>query len=188
MKPLDSERYGMIRLFEACISALSLLVEHDSQLFTWRRGRIAVCHRLAHHLEHLLFSAGKPEKSKGYHLDLCATIPGEARVLTPDILLHNRDIENPVRSMAIVCREGYLSESELRSLHELKTKAGCDLTLAIAFLSQKDYLLIYRADDTRIDYYHFSRTEFHCQLLKRRDVVELSDDSHQLKLGMKIRK
>jgi hypothetical protein len=188
MKTLDNERYGMIRLFEACISSLALLVEQDAQLFSWRRGRLAVCHRLAYHLEHLVFSPESLGKSEGRYMDLCAAIPGDSRLITPDILLHNRSLEAPVRDMAIVCREGYLSEAELKALHELKVKADCELTLAIAFLPQKEYLLIYRADDTRIDYYHFNRSDFHCHLLKRRDVLELSDDSHQLKLGMKVRR
>ncbi len=83
--------------------------------------------------------------------------------------------------------KGICREAELKALHELKVKADCELTLAIAFLPQKEYLLIYRADNTRIDYYQFQSDRLHCHLLKRRDVIEHSDDSHQLKLGMKVR-
>jgi hypothetical protein len=185
MKPLENERYGMIRLFEACISALALLVEQDAQLFTWKRGRIAICHCLSQHLEHLVFSNGQNGQNQKYFFDLYASIGGGISRLVPDILLHNRNEAEPERRMAIVWREGYLSEEELGALHDLKNKALCDLTLAIALLPQKDYLLIYRADESRIDYYHFNKTDAHCYLLKQREVCELSTDKSQLRLGIK---
>lgn len=185
MKTQEHERYSMIRLFEIYISALSRLVDQDSGLFLWRRNRMAVCHRLAHHLEQGLFGALPPEQQKEFSVDMCVPISGDSRTVVADILVHNRSAADPQRLMAVVCREGYLTEEELLSLHNLKTETGCELTLAVAFLPQKGYMLIYRADETRIDYYHFNRIGKHCQLLKRRQVSDLSGDGNQLKLGIK---
>ncbi|MFA6706902.1 MAG: hypothetical protein WCR91_03295 [Sphaerochaetaceae bacterium] len=185
---LEHERYSMIRLFEACVSSLALLVELDKLLFSWRRPRIAICHRLAHYLEQTIFGQIHPSKPDEYVFDLSAPVGGpEFRTVNPDILLHNRDTDHPIRPMAIICRDDYLSEQELNLLQLLKTKAQCTLSLAIAFLPQKPYLLIYRADDEWIDYYHFERENSHCHLLRRRDMGELIDDGNQLKLGIKRR-
>jgi hypothetical protein len=183
MKILESERYGMIRLFEACISALALLVQRDAVLFGWRRSRVAMCHRLAHYLEHAIFPTGSND---GFVFDLSAPVGLSKGSVTSDILLHNRNLEDPVRPMAIMCRDDYLSEQELRMLYDLKTESGCTLALAIAFLPQKSYLLIYRADDEWIDYYHFDRDDHHCHLLRRRDMENLADNGQQLKLGIKV--
>jgi hypothetical protein len=184
----EDERYGMIRLFETHIHALSLLVEQDSSLFSWRRNRMAVCHRLARHLEQGLHDSFNLQQRNRYFVDLCAPIMEDAHAMIPDIVVHDRDQQEPQRLMAIVCREGYLSEQELLDLHELKTKGNCELTLGMAFLPNKEYILIYRADETTIDYYHFFRTEKHCQLFKRRQISEVSADRSQLKLDIKSRK
>ena len=184
----EHERYGMIRLFETYILALSHLVEQDVALFHWRRNRMAVSHRLAQHLELSLFGALPPHQRDNFFVDLCAPIMDDAHALIPDILVHNRKESEPHRLMAVVCRDGYLTEQELLGLHALKTKAGCELTLAIAFLPLKEYMLIYRADETTIDYYHFLRLEKHCQLFKRRQISEVPTDSHQLKLGIRTGK
>lgn len=184
----EHERYGMIRLFETYILALSHLVDQDSVLFHWRKNRMAISHRLAQHLEQGLFGALPPSQRENFLVDLCAPIMDESQGLIPDILVHDRQERDPKRLMAVVCRDGYLTEQELMGLHDLKTKAGCELTLAIAFLPLKEYMLIYRADETTIDYYHFLRSEKHCQLLKRRQISDVSTDAHQLKLGIKSRK
>lgn len=180
----ENERYGMIRLFEATIASLALLCEHDKQVFTWKRRRIPLSHCLANHLKTYLSSRTDHQGfATGMYIDMCVPV---GTALVPDILVHNRNTLAPARDLAIVCRDDYLSEQELKELHDLKTAAECELTLAVAFLPQKEYLLLYRADEGRIDYYHFLTATYHCQLLKRRDLSELSTDRRQLKLGMKL--
>ncbi len=188
MKVLEHERYGMIRLFETYIQALSELVDRDSALFVWKKNRIAVSHRLAQHLEQGLFGALGVQHRNEYLVDLCAPIMDDPRALIPDIVVHDRGEKKAHRLMAIVCREGYLTENELLGLHEMKMKGDCELTLAMALLPDKEYILIYRANEATIDYYHFLRTEKHCQLFRRREIGDMPLDTHQLKLGIKSRK
>ncbi|MFA7643504.1 MAG: hypothetical protein WCY74_09505 [Sphaerochaetaceae bacterium] len=185
MNFLEHERYGMIRLFETYILAVSRLVEHDGALFGWRRNRVAICHRIATHLQEGLFGTFSLAQRQRYVVDMGASLLEDPQSLVADIVVHDRGAQEPHRLMAIVCREGYLTESELLGLHELKVKGNCELTLAMAFLPQKDYMLIYRADETSIDYYHFLREEKHCQLLKRRQIGDVHADGRQLKLGIK---
>ena len=188
MKVLEHERYGMIRLFETYIQALSELVDRDSALFLWKKNRIAVSHRLAQHLEQGLFGTLGPQHKNEYLVDHCAPIVDEPRALIPDIVVHDRGEQEPHRLMAIVCRESYLTEDELLGLHEMKMKGNSDLTLAMALLPDREYILIYRANEASIDYYHFLRTEKHCQLFRRRQIDDVPLDAHQLKLGIKSRK
>ena len=184
----EDERYGMIRLFETHIHALSLLVDQDELLFSWRRNRMPICHRLARHLESGLHESFSLHQRQTFFVDLCAPIMEDTNVMVPDIVVHNRNLHDPQRLMAIVCREGYFSEQELLDLHAIKAKGNCELTLGMAFLPNKEYILIYRADDTTIDYYHFFKSEKHCQLFKRRQVSEVIADGRQLKLDIKNRK
>ena len=188
MDILEHERYGMIRLFETQIHALSQLVDQDGQLFSWRRNRMAVCHRLAHHLEQGLHPGFSTQQKHTLFVDMCAPVLDEPNAMLPDIVVHNRNMREPVRLMAIVCREGYLSEQELLDLHAMKVRGNCELALGLAFLPNKEYILIYRADETTIDYYHFLRNEKHCQLFRRRQVSEVSADARQLKLDIKSRR
>jgi len=188
MNVTELERYGMIRLFETYIQALSVLVDQDSALFEWRKNRIAVSHRLAQHLEQGLFGTLGPQHHTQFFVDLCAPLVDDPKALIPDIVVHDRGEQEPHRLMAIVCREGYLTEQELIGLHEMKMKSSCELTLAMALLPEKEYMLIYRANEVTIDYYHFFQTEKHCQLFKRRELADVPLDAHQLKLGIKSRK
>lgn len=181
----EHERYGMIRLFETYISALSRLIDQDSVLFTWRRNRLAVSHRLAHHLQEGLFGTFGPSQNSRYVVDMGAAVLDESRSLIPDILVHDRGTTDAHRLMAIIIREGYLTEEELWALHELKVKGTCELTLAMALLPHKDYQLIYRADGSAIDYYHYIADEKHCHLLKRREISDVSSDARQLHLAIK---
>jgi hypothetical protein len=188
MNPLEHERYGKIRLFETYIRALASLVDYDSALLSWKKNRVSLSHRLAQHLEQGLFGTLGSHHRSSFLVDMCAPIVDDSRALVPDIVVHDRNSKEPNRLMAIVCREGYLTEEELVQLHALKTNGHCELTLAMAFLANKEYFLIYRADDTTIDYYHFLIHEKHCQLFKRRQISDVAIDAHQLKLGIKTRK
>jgi hypothetical protein len=184
----DHERYGKIRLFETFIRALSALVDEDDALFSWKKRRIAITHRLALHLDHGFAEAFPATKESPLAVDMGAPVSDDSRIMIPDILVHNRTQSSPRPLMAVVCREGYLTEQELIELHELREESACELTLAISFLVARDYMLIYRFDETTIDYYHFLRHEKHCQLFRRRELGDLPSDAHQLKLAIRTRK
>lgn len=183
----DHERYGKIRLFETFIQALSDLVDEDEVLFSWKKRRIAITHRLAVHLDHGFTEAFSSTKEAPPFVDMCAPIIDDSKIMIPDILVHHRTKNVPQHLLAVVCKEGYLTEQELLELHELRKVSQCELTLALSFLAPRDYLLIYRFDETTIDYYHFLRHEKHCQLFRRRELSDLPSDVHQLKLAIKTR-
>lgn len=175
---MEEERYGMIRLFETFVSSLARLLEQDSILFSLQRNRLAVCHRLAYYIEQTLSKSDCPKEC----VDLCVYQPKAFGKIVPDILIHNRSEKDPRRPLAVVIREGYLSTEELIALHYLKVQANCALVLAVAFLSGKNYILIYRANGSHIYYYHFNKEDYHCQLLKSRQINEIPGDMRQLKL------
>lgn len=173
---MNNERYSMIRLFETFLEALSHLVDKDEHLFSLKRNSIAVSHRLAQHLEKVMFGELPVKEQEGFVVDLA--YPLEERSLNPDILIHNRVEE---RLMGVVCRSRYLTTQELLKLHALKSR----LTLAVAFLPDKDYFLIYRSDESTLDYYHFYKEAKHCHLLRRRHISEIDEsDRQQLRLAI----
>ncbi|MGI5910661.1 MAG: hypothetical protein ACOX6K_09880 [Sphaerochaetaceae bacterium] len=195
---MENERYGKIRLFEIFVDALRNLVQEDNELFSWPRNKAAVVHRLADHLHAALrrdLSLHGDDSSRTYldlpgrqYVDVGVQFSIGTKTFSPDILLHDRSKDRPVRPLAIVCRDSYLSENEQTSLHELQETGDCELVLALSFLPQKNYLLIYRADDYRMEYYHFLRDELNCVILKRRELDGQQDDEQQLKLGISPRR
>jgi hypothetical protein len=96
-----------------------------------------------------------------------------------DILLHDREKNRP---LAILFNQDYLSKLQIEVLHKLE-KEGCNLVLGVAFLHQKDYILIYHANGERLDYYHFSRSGHTSSLLKQR---ELAGAESPLQLSLNI--
>ena len=176
---MNNERYSMIRLFETFLEALSRLVDRDDHLFSLKKNSIAVSHRLAQHLEEVMFGELPAKEQEGFVVDLA--YPLEERSLNPDILIHNRSNRAEERLMGVVCRSRYLTNQELLKLHALKSH----LTLAVAFLPDKDYFLIYRSDESTLDYYHFYKEAKHCHLLRRRHISEIdASDRQQLRLAI----
>ena len=176
---MNNERYSMIRLFETFLEALSRLVDRDDHLFSLKKNSIALSHRLAQHLEEVMFGELPAKEQEGFVVDLA--YPLEERSLNPDILIHNRSNRAEERLMGVVCRSRYLTNQELLKLHALKSH----LTLAVAFLPDKDYFLIYRSDESTLDYYHFYKEAKHCHLLRRRHISEIDEsDRQQLRLAI----
>ena len=176
---MNNERYSMIRLFETFLEALSRLVDRDDHLFSLKKNSIAVSHRLAQHLEEVMFGELPAKEQEGFVVDLA--YPLEERSLNPDILIHNRSNRAEERLMGVVCRSRYLTNQELLKLHALKSH----LTLAVAFLPDKDYFLIYRSAESTLDYYHFYKEAKHCHLLRRRHISEIDEsDRQQLRLAI----
>jgi hypothetical protein len=178
----------MIRLFDACIASVALLVQYDTALLSLRKSHIPMCYRLAHYLENTLLPDPHSPETEGLVIDLGVQIANDSKTLVPDILLHDRNQEHPTRPLAIMCKEDYLTEQELEMLYDLKSRSLCNLPLAIAFLPQKPYVLIYRADEGWIHYYHFDVESSHCSLIRRREMNEAVDDSQQLRLAIKHRR
>lgn len=197
MMKVENERYSKIRLFEIFVDALRHLVQQDNELFFWPRNKAAVVHRLASHLHAALrrdLSLHADEANQSYmelpgklYFDVGVAVNTEQKTFFPDIVLHDRSKDDPVRLLAIICRDNYLSEDDQISLHELQETGNCELVLALSFLPQKNYLLIYRADTYKMEYYHFLRDELSCVILKRRE-IEGAEDDDQLKLGISLRR
>ena len=180
-----SRQYTNIQLFEAFEEALKHLIEDDAQLFTWPKAKVSIAHTFATHLHRTLCKVlglsldtssksylGLPQKMK---VDLFAL----AEDSKADILLHDRAKSRP---LAILFNQDYLSKQQIGTLHKLE-KEGCSLVLGVAFLHQKDYILIYHANGERLDYYHFSRSGHTSSLLKQR---ELAGKESPLQLSLNI--
>ncbi len=184
MKAQDNERYSMIHLFETFIHALACVSAQDEYLFAQPSMRIPFSFRLASALEKELM----PYLLETYFIDMGLPATQDTKALIPDILVHDRVNENKDVILAIVCRNGYLSEQELLGLHTLNNSSKCDLTLAIAVLPQQDYLLIYRSNELFVDYYHFYKDQQHCSFLKRKEIGEIEIDEKQLTLPIPLKK
>ncbi len=182
-------QYTNIQLFEAFEEALKHLIEDDAELFTWPKAKVSIAHTFATHLHRTLckvLGLSLDTSSKSYlslpqnmKVDLFAL----AEESKADILLHDRAKSRP---LAILFNQDYLSKQQIEVLHKLE-KEGCSLVLGVSFLHQKDYILIYRANGEKLDYYHFSRTGHTSSLLKQREVPS-AESPLQLSLNIQNKK
>ncbi|HKL58664.1 MAG TPA: hypothetical protein VJ863_02115 [Sphaerochaeta sp.] len=184
-----SRQYTNTLLFEAFEEALKHLIEDDAQLFTWPKAKVSIAHTFSMHLHRTLC------KVLGLSLDTSSTsylsLPQKmkvdlfalAKTSKADILLHDREKNRP---LAILFNQDYLSKQQIEVLHKLE-KEGCSLVLGVAFLHQKDYILIYRANGEKLDYYHFSRAGHTSSLLKQREVPS-AESPLQLSLNIQNKK
>lgn len=180
-----SRQYTNIQLFEAFEEALKHLIEEDGELFAWPKAKVSIAHTFASHLHRTLckvlgFSLDPSSKSyltlpQNMKIDLSASV-GNDKV---DILLHDRKENRP---LAILFNQDYLGKQQLEELRRLE-KEGCNLVLGVAFLHQKDYILIYRSNGEKLDYFHFSRSGHTSSLLKQR---ELEGEENHLQLSLNI--
>jgi len=127
-----------LRVFDIFTSALRDFETGDRDLYSWPRNRLALTHALAQRL----FSALSKD-NPALFVDMS---------LNPDILVHNRKGQT---SLAVVCRNDYLTEGEQKNLMKLAEKAN--LVMAVSFFPQKSYMLLYRATSSSIEYFHFDR-------------------------------
>lgn len=164
-----------IKAFEIFTKALALLETQDKELFTWPRNRITLTHALAVHIHDIL-------EDPTYSVDLYPATTKSRRTSNADILVHNR--QNGHQILAIVCRNDYLTEQEqkdLSSLMEGNSQEGtsCDLVLAVSFMPQRSYMLIYIANDDGVEYYHFDRNLMIMEPVRRRTIEEDFNDKEQ---------
>lgn len=164
-----------IKAFEIFTKALALLETQDKDLFTWPRNRITLTHALAVHIHDIL-------EDPSYSVDLYPSTTKSRRSSNADILVHNRQSGHQI--LAIVCRNDYLTEheqTELSALTEGTSQDGpsCDLVLAVSFMPQRSYMLIYIANDDGVEYYHFDRNLMIMEPVRRRTIEEELNDKEQ---------
>lgn len=166
MSPIS--RYSDIILFEAIRQSLGSFLSKDEILLTWPKPKSSVAHALALHLyAHLGI-----EESDQFWVDV--------GVGGFDILVHNREGK---QILGIIFSFTYLSSTQQEQLVRLE-QAGCKMTLGLAFLPQKEYILTYRPKKGRMDYYHYIKESEEMRKLKVKEVKDISDIG-QLTLGIK---
>ena len=170
-----STKRSKIRAFETFGKALNLLEAQDSVLYSWPRNRVALSHALATHLYELL-----KEGDRKLSVDLCPVLSRSPKALNPDILIHNR--ETGSQMLSIVCRNDYLTEGEQDELIRFRRESKCDLVLALSFMVQKNYMLIYVANEDKIEYYHFERNSRTLEPVRSRNLENQPDTAEQLTL------
>ncbi len=176
-----STRRTRIRAFETFGKALGLLEEQDSALYSWPRNRIALSHALAEHIRDLI-----AEQGGSLSVDLCPVFSRSAKALNPDILVHDRAGGHQV--LAVVCRNEYLTEGEQDELIRFRRESRCELVLALSFMTQKNYMLIYVANEDRIQYYHFDRNSLTMEPVRMRNLGDSSASDGQLTLDRILKK
>ena len=170
-----STKRSKIRAFETFGKALNLLEAQDSVLYSWPRNRVALSHALAMHLYELL-----KDSDRKLSVDLCPVLSRSPKALNPDILVHNR--ETGSQMLSIVCRNDYLTEGEQDELIRFRRESKCDLVLALSFMVQKNYMLIYVANEDKIEYYHFERNSRTLEPVRSRNLENQPDTAEQLTL------
>ena len=176
-----STRRSRIRAFETFGKALSLLEAQDRILYTWPRNRIALSHALADHIRDLMRESGAE-----LSVDLCPSLSKSGKTLSPDILVHDRESGNQV--LSVVCRNEYLTESEQDELIRFRRESRCELVLALSFMAQKNYMLIYAANEDRIEYYHFDRNSLTLEPVRKRSLEDAPGNKDQLTLDRILKK
>ena len=162
--------------FDAFTKTLCLLEQQDSVLYTWNRNRLALTHAVAMHLHGILCADDESLSS-----DMGPSFSKSSKSLNPDVLVHDRSTDRNV--LAVVCRTEYLTEEEQKGLLNLRRACPCDLVVAVSFLVQKNYMLIYVAEEDRLEYYHFERKSLTVQPFKTRITEKEMESKDQLKFN-----
>ncbi len=169
-----STKRSKIKAFDTFGKALCLLESQDRELYSWPRNRLALSHALAMHISSLI------DQKQKLSVDLCPVLNRSPKALNPDILVHNR--ETKTQLLAIICRTDYLTESEQDELIRFRRESKCDLVLALSFMVQKNYMLIYVANEDRIEYYHFERNSQTMEPVRSRSLETQAATAEQLTL------
>ena len=170
-----STKRSKIKAFDAFGKALQKLDTQDRELYSWPRNRLALCHALAMHLDALF----QDQKNK-ISVDLCPVLNRSPKALNPDILVHNRTTKAQV--LSVICRNDYLTEAEQEELIRFRRESKCDLVLALSFMVQKNYMLIYVANEDKIEYYHFERNSQTLEPVRSRNLSDQEEPAEQLTL------
>ncbi len=176
-----STKRSRIRVFDTFEKSLNLLETEDKQLYSWPRNRLALSHALAEHIHDMVIQID-PKLS----VDLCPSFTRSSKAINPDILVHNRS--TGVQLLSVVCRNEYLTESEQADLIKYRKESKCELILALAFMVQKNYMLVYVANEDRIEYYHFDRNFRTLEPVRKRSLDNQKEDKDQLTLYKMLKK
>ena len=176
-----STKKRTIKVFETFGTALKNLETQDGILYSWPRNRIALSHALAQHLQELV-----SKQDQSLCVDMCPVLNRSSKAINPDILVHNR--QTGLQALAVVCRNEYLTESEQEDLIRFRESSRCELILALSFMVQKNYMLIYVATEDRIEYYHFDRNSLTIEPVRKRDLGGKQEDKDQLTLDRMLKK
>ncbi|MFA5698794.1 MAG: hypothetical protein WC954_03555 [Sphaerochaeta sp.] len=160
--------FSDINLFEAVRQSLTSFLAKDEVLLTWPKPKASVAHALALHL----YTQLKIEETDLLWVDV--------GVGGADLLFHNREGK---KILGIIFSFTYLSSAQQEQLVQLE-QSGCKMTIGLAFLPQKEYILTYRPKRGRLDYFHYHKSDGSMHKLKEKDVESKSDVS-QLTLGIK---
>ncbi|HOE90063.1 MAG TPA: hypothetical protein PLF67_08375 [Sphaerochaeta sp.] len=161
-------RYSDIMLFDAVRKSLGSFLSSDEILLDWFKPKASVAHALANHL----YSSLGIEESDSLWVDV--------GVNGADIMVHDRSGK---QILGIIFSFTYLSSSQQGQLLLLE-QGGCRMTLGLAFLPQKEYILTYRSKKGRLDYYHYVKPSGEMNKLKEKE-VRTGIDTGQLTLGIK---
>ncbi len=164
-----------IKAFDMFTQAVIRLESKDKELFSWPRNRVTLTHALAVHLHDLL-------ENPVYSVDLYPATNKSKYSPNPDILVHNR--KTGQRILSLVCRNDYLTEEEQKNLsslikHAPKESGKPNLVLAISFMPQKSYMLVYIANEDGVEYYHFDRNLMIMEPVRKRTIEEKTCDEKQ---------
>lgn len=189
METENKGRFSNILLFDAFENALGYLLTEDSDLFEWHKAKASIAHCFASHLQMELRKVlglsldSSARSSLALPLDMKVDIFPIVGTVPVDLLVHDRKGNRP---LAVVFYNDYLNKSQMDNLRKLQG-LGCNLVLAVAFLPQKDYILIYRSNGPRIDYYHFNKQERMSSLFMQKE-IDQDSGGLQLSLDIKARK
>jgi len=176
-----STRKSRIRAFDIFQKSLNLLEKEDRQLYSWPRNRLALTHALAEHIRDQIIHL-----ELKYSVDLCPAFTRSSKAINPDILVHNRNTGNQL--LSIVCRNEYLTESEQADLIKYRKESKCELILALSFMVQRNYMLVYVANEDRIEYYHFERNSGTLEPVRKRSLEDQKESKDQLTLDKMLRR
>ena len=160
-------------VFDSFVSALAIFETEDRQLYEYRRNRISLTHALAVRLSQVF-----AKQSKALSADICLQISKSKKTINPDILVHDRHSGKQV--LAVVCRNEYLSEEEQKALMVFAGTDRCELVMAVSFFPQKNYMLLYRATASNIEYYHFDRNTLTSETVRKRTEEKFRESKSQL--------
>lgn len=164
------------KTFDMFMNSLKELETNDREICSWQNNRIGLTFRLALYLD---WSFGF--KNSEFVTDMCPSISKSKKSINPDIIVHNRKTGKNI--LTIVCRNDYLSESEQKRLQVLNQVSKSELTMAISFFPNKNYMLLYRATEEGIEYYHFDRNTLTSKTVRKKTApFETVSDSSQLLL------
>ena len=161
-------RYSDIILFDAVRKSLGSFLSKDEILLDWSKPKASVAHALATHLyKHLGIEESDP-------------LWVDAGVEGADIMVHDRAGK---QILGIIFSFTYLSSNQQGQLIRLEQE-GCKMTIGLAFLPQKEYILTYRPKKGRLDYYHYVKPTGEMNKLKEKE-IRTDLEAGQLTLGIK---